>query len=78
MAETVMKTLRFDVFGRQVLVIRTEHGWSSFDTGPEGKRRPAHDLVVPASLTEAEIEPYLADLCHERATAKHPAVRRLA
>jgi hypothetical protein len=72
-----MKTYKFDVFGRQVLVLRTEHGWSAFDTGPEGKRRPAHDLVIPASVAEAEIERYLADVCHERATTKHPAVRRL-
>lgn len=72
-----MTALRFDVFGRQLLIVRTEPGWSTFYIGPEGKRRPASNLVVPASVAEAELERYLADLCHEWATEKHPDVRRL-
>jgi hypothetical protein len=71
------QVLRLDVFGRQVLVQRTEGGWAAFYVGLDGKRRRAYDLVIPPSLEEVEIGGYLADLCHEWATHQHPAVRRL-
>jgi hypothetical protein len=72
-----VKSIKFDVFGRPVLVVKAEGSWSVFYLGPEGKRRPAHDIVVPESVTEAEIERYLADVRHEWATERHPDVRRL-
>ena len=72
-----MKSLTFDVFGRRVLVVQTEDGWSAFYLGVEGKRRPAYDIVIPGFVTEAELERYLADLCHEWARERHPDVRRL-
>ena len=34
-----MKSLRFDVFGRDVAIIRTADGWQAFYLGSEGKRR---------------------------------------
>jgi hypothetical protein len=72
-----MKSIKFDVFGRRVLVVESEAGWSVFYLGPEGKRRPAHDILVPPFVSESELERYLADLCHESATERHPHVRRL-
>ena len=72
-----MKSIKFDVFGRRVLVEESEAGWSVSYLGPEGKRRPAHNILVPPSVSESEIERYLADLCHEWATERHPDVRRL-
>jgi hypothetical protein len=72
-----MKSIKLDVFGRRILVEEAQAGWSLFYLGPEGKRRPAHDLVIPTDLPEAEIESYLADLCHEWATPRHPDVKRL-
>ncbi len=72
-----MKSLKFDVFGTQVLVSRDETGWTTYYLGAEGKRRPASDIVVPADILESEIEQYLDDLCHERATDRHPSVKRL-
>jgi hypothetical protein len=72
-----MKSLKFDVFGRHVLVVETEGGWAAFYLGAEGKRRPAHDIMIPDFMNEVELEGYLADLCHEWATERHPEVRRL-
>lgn len=69
--------LRFDVFGRLVLVARDENGWTAFYSGAEGKRRIASDIIIPASTGEEALQTYLADLCHEWATPSHPAVRRL-
>ncbi len=72
-----MKSLKFDVFGRQVLVVASENGWTAFYLGAEGKRRPASDIVVPSDISESDIAQYLGDLCHEWATEQHPNVKRL-
>jgi hypothetical protein len=71
-----MKSLKFNVFGRRVLVVSSEDGWQAFYLG-EGKRRPATDIVVPSDLEADGIEQYLDDLCHEWATEHHPKVERL-
>jgi len=69
--------MKLDVFGRKVLVERTTRGWRVYYLGEEGKRRLADDLMVPSFITESEIRRYLADLCHEWASIKHPDVRRI-
>jgi hypothetical protein len=66
-----------DVFGRRVLAVRIENGWSLFYVGSDGKRRPAQDIFVPGAVTESELAEYLADLCHEWASEKHPQVTRI-
>jgi len=69
--------MRFDVFGRQVVVERREGAWAVFYPGAEGKRRRADDLVIPASVREEDLARYLEDLCHEWATEESPSVRRI-
>lgn len=71
-----MLPIRLDVFGRHVLVERVGGGWSVSYLGSDGKKRPARDIIVPASVTEAELIEYLADLCHEWASDSHPKVTR--
>ena len=68
----------FDVFGRQVIVQREGEQWAVFYAGADGKKRIARDIVIPAELGAAEVERYLADLCHEWATAIQPNVRRIS
>ncbi len=72
-----MKSITLDVFGRRVLVVRSEDKWSVFYLGNEGKRRLATDIFVPASVTECQLEQFVADLCHEWASDLHPQVVRL-
>jgi hypothetical protein len=69
--------MKFDVFGRLILVADSGNGWAVFYLGVEGKKRPAADIVVPAEIPESEIEQYLGDICHEWATEQHPYVKRL-
>ena len=73
-----MKTqrLRFDVFGRQIVVEATPAGWAAFLPGNEGKRRPAN-FPIPAHLDVQGIAQYLDDLFHESATAENPTVKIL-
>ena len=72
-----MKSLRFDVFGRQVLIASTSRGWLTFYLGAEGKKHSALDIVVPPEIPEADIAQYLGDLCHEWASEQHPSVKQL-
>jgi hypothetical protein len=72
-----MAMLRFDVFGRRVLVSRNEGRWTAFYSGVEGKRRIASDIAIPANTAEEDLQQYLADLCHEWATSLHPDVSKL-
>ena len=68
--------MRFDVFGRELIVERSNDGWAVFYSG-EGKRLPANNIIIPSSITEEEIAGYLEDLFHEAATPSHNDVRRL-
>ncbi len=56
-------------------VVRQEGEWLTFYCGNNGKRRRAHDIVVPASLSEAEVVGYIADLFHEWATPSSTDVK---
>jgi hypothetical protein len=72
-----MKSLKFDVFGRDVLIAETGGRWEAFYLGSEGKRRPAKDIVVPADIEESKLIQYLDDLCHEWATDRNNSVKRV-
>lgn len=72
-----MKSIKFDVYGKQVLILRTDRGWAVEYESGEGKKRPADDIVIPDFVSEAEIEQYLADLCHEWASERYPSVWRI-
>ena len=72
-----MNPIKISVYGRLISVEKTDRGWAVFYPGADGRRRPAEDLVIPDFIGESELENYLSDLCHEWASAKHPAVRRL-
>jgi hypothetical protein len=71
------KSFKLDVFGRPVLAVRSENDWQMFYLSVDGKRRPAHDLIVPPFVAESELISYLDDLCHEWATDRHSGVRPL-
>jgi hypothetical protein len=72
-----MGDLRFNIFGRIVLIRREGDLWQAYAVGADGKRSPA-GFVVPAFVEEAELEQFLYDLFHESATPGNGEVRRLA
>ena len=65
------------MFGSRIIVERTATGWAAFYPAAEGKRRPAHWLLIPPDLPEDAMAQYLADFCHEGATPAYPDVKRL-
>lgn len=66
----------FDVFGRQVAIVRQDGAWRAFDLGADGKRRRA-DFVIPSFVEADELAQYLGDLFHENATPARGEVRPL-
>ncbi|MFT5700426.1 MAG: hypothetical protein ACI8ZB_003300 [Desulforhopalus sp.] len=56
------------VYGRKIEILRSNDKWSVFYLGNEGKKRTAHDIVIPPELEKGEIKNYLEDLLHEWAT----------
>ena len=73
----MIKSIKLDVFGRIVLAIWKDDAWETFYLGSEGKRRKTTNIHIPAFVNESDIETYLADLCHEWVSDKHPTVIRL-
>ena len=57
----------FDVYGRFELEVRREgQGWVAYRLG-SGLRRRDDEVVLPASMSAAEVATYLDDLFHELA-----------
>jgi hypothetical protein len=71
-----MQALRFNVFGRILLIARDAGQWQAWSVGGDGKRAPA-GFVIPDFIEEAELEQYLFDLFHESATPGNGDVRRI-
>lgn len=68
------KTFKFSVFGQEVDVVRTQGIWQCYYCGNEGKKRIARDIHVPDDIGEKDLIEYLADLCHEWASARYQNV----
>ena len=69
--------MKFNVFGKIIEVIQKDNRWNVFFIGPEGKKRPASDLVIPPELEERELLNYITDLCHEWETKSNHKVEIL-
>ncbi len=74
MAEQIVREI--EVYGRRLLLLRTGAVWLAYDPGSDGKRRPARDVRIPEFVqTDVELERYLADLLHERASPDNATIR---
>ena len=67
-------TLHLCVFGRPMQLVATRNGWKAYYPGADGKRRRAHDVVLPSDITEQEVVGCVADICHEWASETLPEV----
>jgi hypothetical protein len=72
-----MDGYRFNVFGSIVLIRREGDLWQAWAVGADGKRVPA-GFVVPDFIEPDELEQFLFDLFHERATPGKGDVRRIS
>lgn len=58
-------------------VIRSNGEWLAFYCGNEGVKRKADDISIPPSLSELELDAYIADVFHEWATPERNEIRKL-
>ena len=72
MSQKQTESILFDVFGRMMRAERANERWQLFLIGPEGKKRPVPDVVVPPELTANELATFLDDLFHEYASPFPP------
>jgi hypothetical protein len=66
--------IKFNVFGKQMSVLKKEQAWQLFNESDTGIRSRVYDVVIPADLKPAELATYLDDIYHEFSTEKHPKV----
>jgi hypothetical protein len=66
---------QLEIFGRHFVATRAEDGWAVYYPGAEGKRGPRFEIPIPHDIVSPEeLLRYLADLCHEWASPRHPDV----
>ena len=69
--------MRFNVFGKDVEIRRSNNAWRVFYLGNEGKKRLAEDIYIPTEVTESELVEHLSDLCHEWARPNNMEVKKI-
>ena len=60
--------MKLNAYGRKIEIVRISDKWVAYYLGNEGKKRSAHDIIIPEELGENEMKKYLEDLLHEWAT----------
>jgi len=69
--------IKFNVFGKQMSVLKKEQEWQLFNESDVGIRSRVYDVVIPSDLAAAELETYLDDIYHEFSSDKHPKVIKI-
>jgi hypothetical protein len=72
-----MMKLRLNAFGRRIDIERIGDAWVAFYPGADGKKRRAHDVMLPPDLKRDDVAEYIADLLHEWANDRFNAVEIL-
>lgn len=70
--------IKFNVFGKQMSVLKKEHEWHLFNESDTGIRARVYDVVIPPDLEVAELATYLDDIYHEYSSDKHPKVVKIS
>lgn len=66
--------IKFNVFGKQMSVIKKNDEWQLFHESNTGIRSRVYDVVIPSDLEPTELGTYLDDIYHEYSSEKHPNV----
>lgn len=69
--------IKFNVFGKQMSVIKKDQEWQLFNESDTGIRSRVYDVVIPSDLASHELETYLDDIYHEYSSKNHPKVIKI-
>ena len=72
-----MTSIKLEVYGKHIVVCRTNNAWKIDYISDQGKSRPATDIFIPDFISKSEVERYLEDICHEWATERYPNLRKI-
>lgn len=65
---------KFNVFGKEMIILRKNNEWLLFNESLTGIRTRVYDVIIPADLSSQELTRYLDDIYHEYSTQQHPHV----
>ncbi len=60
--------MKYNVYKREIEIIKAHGTWTVFMLGSDGKKRVSHDIFIPSTVSEENMETYLEDLLHEWAS----------
>jgi len=66
--------IKFNVFGKQMSVLKKGEEWQLFNESDLGIRSRVYDIVIPSDLKSTELGTYLDDIYHEYSSEKYPDV----
>jgi len=72
-----MMMFKFNVFGKEMSVLRINEEWQLFNEPDIGIRSRVYDVVIPDDLKESALATYLDDVYHEYSSTKYPEVIQL-
>ena len=70
--------IKFNVFGKQMSVLKKGGEWQLFNESDIGLRSRIYDVVIPSDLESTELRTFLDDMYHEYSSEKHPDVIKLS
>lgn len=72
-----LNVMKFNAYGNKIEVVKSSDNWVIFYLGNEGKKRTAHDILIPPEVKEEEIKNYLEDLLHEWARPGNNTIEQI-
>lgn len=63
--------MKLNAYGRKIEIVKMADNWIVYFLGNEGKKRTAHDIIIPSEIVNNEIIQYLEDILHEWATSSN-------
>ena len=69
--------IKFNVFGKQMSVLKKNEEWQLFNESDTGIRSRVYDVVIPSELKSTELGTFLDDIYHEYSSEKHPDVFKI-
>ena len=71
------KAIRFDVFGKFMIIERRDDRWLLLSESGTGINSPVPGVEIPSDLEEEELTQFLDDIFHEHASVENPTVIRI-
>ncbi len=69
--------MKYNVYKRKLEIIKNNGTWTVFILGSDGKKRVSHDIFIPSSVSQENMETFLEDLLHEWASPGNDKIYKI-